>query len=107
MVGVNDAPHSQKLIRPTGALDAERRRFNDRLLLRLGPRRRRVAAARPEPQPRVRFPALPAAWPFVCYRRGARARSRGRAGELARARAPARARRARGRAVYSCARIRD
>ena len=42
MVGVNDAPQSQKLIRPTGALeslDAERRRFNDRLLLRLSLRR--------------------------------------------------------------------
>ncbi len=38
MVGVNDAPRSQKLIRPTGgleSLDAERRRFNDRLLLLL------------------------------------------------------------------------
>jgi hypothetical protein len=38
MVGINDAPRSQKLIRPTGALeslDAERRRFNDRLLLLL------------------------------------------------------------------------
>jgi hypothetical protein len=44
MVGVNDAPRSQKLIRPTGALeslDAERRRFNDRLLLLLRLRLRR------------------------------------------------------------------
>jgi hypothetical protein len=46
MVGVNDALHSQKLIRPTGALDAERRRFNDRHFLLLRLRRPLVERAR-------------------------------------------------------------
>jgi hypothetical protein len=63
MVGVNDAPRSQILIRPTGALeslDAERRRFNDRLLLLLRLRRPLVERAR---RRRSGEPALPTADP--------------------------------------------
>ena len=68
MVGVNDALHSQKMIRPTGALDAERRQFNDWLLplLRLvewARRRRSGEPASPTADPPLRSqfadPVLP------------------------------------------------
>ena len=62
MFGVNDAPRSQKLIRPTGALDAERRRFNGRLLLLLRLRRPLVTVERARRR-RSGEPASPTADP--------------------------------------------
>jgi hypothetical protein len=113
MFGVNDAPRSQKLIRPTGALDAERRRINGRLLLLLRLRRPLVERARRQ---RSGEPASPTADPPLRSQfanpvlplpasSGIRARVPSRTSHpVFRARAAAAVG---GRAVYSRARIRD